>query len=106
MYLQTAADLFKNVDKMTKTTPLEGVYSYINETMVYRRDKAYRFDPTKMLHIQSVLKSHTLYYISKVIGKIAIKMNDIADAYQPDLIKLAQAHAIYLSKLILTLSLT
>ena len=98
MYQQTANTMLKSIMRTSRTIRLKGAYTYINDIVRIKELKIKKFDPNKVDHLLSMLKCHALYYIAKTTGMFNAKKIPTNQINQADLVKLAEAHAVYLSK--------
>ena len=99
MYQQTAAHLVKACANILQGKQLKNSLKYINEIASFEEQKLKKFNPDDVDELLSILKVHALYHISRVAkalqlgeGSFETKWNRV---YQADVIKIAQAHAVY-----------
>ena len=99
MYQQTAAHLVKAWANILQGKQLKNSLKYINEIASFEEQKLKKFNPDDVEELLSILKVHALYHISRVAkalqlgeGSFETKWNRV---YQADVIKIAQAHAVY-----------
>ena len=95
MYQQTANNLLKTIIKAKKSKKLPGAYSYISEISTIQGSKLKKYDPSNPEHLLAVLKFHALYYIAEGIGLFSTKKTPLNQIHQTDLVKIAEAHAVY-----------
>lgn len=102
MYQQTARTLLKSTASILRGKQLTGSFAYINDIMAFHGRKLKKFDPEHMDQLLSILQAHSLYNISRV-GKYMQSDQSIGfeekwnKHYQADLVKVAHAHAVYLT---------
>ena len=101
MLQQTAKHIIKSVAKIMEGKQLRGSLSYLNDLTKFSEDKLKKFEPQEISHLESILKANVLYHVGRVAKYLQADQRSFEEkwnnVYQTDVVKVAQAHAIYMT---------